>query len=102
MGVKQSKNKDAVKVSHEFLLNCARNKNLSKKSYRVLLYLLTISSSKRLTTISQKEIGEDLDMDKSSVSLAIRELVREGVVNYVHLLQSCQFTDPTDDEDYFN
>jgi len=75
MGVKQSKDKDAVKISYEFLLNCAKNENLSKKSYRVLLFLLTIMPSNRLTTISQKEIGQELNMDKSSVSLAIKELV---------------------------
>ncbi|WP_405157891.1 MarR family transcriptional regulator [Paenibacillus sp. FSL H8-0283] len=98
MGVKQSKNKDSVKVTHDFLLDCAKNKNLTKKSYRVLLYLLTIASSKRLEQISQKEISEELDMDKSSVSLAIRSLVEEGYISHIPFLQSCLFIDPDDDE----
>lgn len=98
MSVKQSKKKDAVKVSHAFLLECAANKNLSKKAYRVLLYLLTVSSSEVMTQIKQKDISGELDMDKSSVSLAIRELVDEEIVSYITMMQLCRFNEV--DEDY--
>lgn len=100
VGVKQAKGGDAVKVSHEFLLHCAKNQNLTKKSYKVLFFMLTRVSSKRLQQISQKEIGEELRMDKSSVSLAIKSLVEAGYLTYMPAFHLCRFTDPDDEEEW--
>jgi DNA-binding MarR family transcriptional regulator len=65
-------------IPHEILIQCAKDKNLTKKSHRVFLYLLTLNLED-LTNLSQKDIGEVLDMDKSSVSLAIKSL-RVGTI----------------------
>lgn len=80
MDIQQFENDDTVKINHDFLLNCARNKELTKKSYRVLLYLLTIGDSIDFTEYTQKEIASALNMDKSSVSLALKSLLEEDII----------------------
>lgn len=100
MGVKQAKGGDADKVSHDFLLSCAKNTVLTKKSYRILLFMLTRVSSKRLQPISQKEIGETLKMDKSSLSLAIKSMVEAGYLTYFPAFHLCRFTDPDGEEEW--
>lgn len=80
MGIHQFEAGDAVQINHDFLLTCASNKNLTKKSYRVLLYLLAIGNSLDYTEFTQKEIASALNMDKSSVSLALKNLLEEKII----------------------
>lgn len=102
ISVKQSKKFDSVKVDHALLLECASNRELTKKSYRVLLYLLTVASSRSFLKISQKQIAEDIDMDRASVSLALKSLNEEGVISLLPYSRGIIFNDfeDEDDEDY--
>lgn len=101
MSVKQSKKRFAVRIDHDLLQNCARSKVLTKKSYRVLLYLLTIADSKEYTEISQKFISDEIDMDKTSVSLALKSLKEEGIIEHLPYSQWVSFVDINDEEDEF-
>lgn len=102
ISVKQSKKKDSVKVNHALLLKCASNRNLTKKSYRVLNYLLTVASSRTFSKISQKQIAEEIDMDRASVSLALKSLNEEGIIQLLPYSQGIIFNDfeDEDEEDY--
>jgi DNA-binding MarR family transcriptional regulator len=98
MSVKQSKKNFAVKVDHSFLNKCATNKNLTKKSFRVLMHLFTKIDSRGFIRISQKEISELIDMDKTSVSLALKHLREEQLIEHIPVGQLIKF--PYDDDDF--
>lgn len=101
MSVKQSKKRLAVRVDHDLLMKCARNRDLTKKAYRVCLYLLTIADSKGFTEVSQKEIADEIDMDKASVSLALKNLKEEGIIVHFPYSQDIMFNDiEEEDEEY--
>jgi hypothetical protein len=91
MSVKQSKKSYAVKVDHALLLKCACSRELTKKSYRVLLYLLTTASSRQFSNISQKQIAEEIDMDRASVSLALKGLAELGIIKNLPYSQGIIF-----------
>lgn len=99
MSVKQSKKNFAVKIDHSFLINCASNRELTKKSFRVLLYLFTIIDSRGFLSISQKEIAESISMDKTSVSLALKHLKEEGIIQHIPLGQLVKFFDDQEDNE---
>jgi DNA-binding MarR family transcriptional regulator len=101
MSVKQSKKHFAVRVDHTLLERCARNKMLTKKAYRVFLYLLTIADSKEYIEISQKVIANELDMDKTSVSLALKNLSEEGIIEHFPYRQDIIFVDIDDEDEEF-
>ncbi|HFO1031329.1 MULTISPECIES: hypothetical protein [Bacillus] len=100
MSVKQSKKRYAVRIDHDLLEKCARNRDLTKKAYRVLLYLLTIADSKEVTEISQKIIADEIDMDKTSVSLALKELKLEGIIEHFPYSQYIMFINMDEEEEY--
>jgi DNA-binding MarR family transcriptional regulator len=99
ISVKQSKKKDSVKVDHALLMECASNRELTKKSYRVLLYLFTIADSRSFSKISQKQIAEDIDMDRASVSLALKSLNEEGIIKLLPYSQGIIFNDFEDEDE---
>ncbi|KMP50162.1 MarR family transcriptional regulator [Bacillus cereus] len=70
-----------VKLSKEFLNEIACNEELTKKDYRVFLYLLTKLDDKEYEQISQRNICAELYMDKSSVSKSINNLLEQGVIS---------------------
>lgn len=82
LDIKLSTEKTTVRINCKILRICAGNKNLTKKAYRVLLYLLTEVDSKNQVTIHQKEIANSLNMSKSSISLAIKNLEEENIIEY--------------------
>ncbi|MBE5394534.1 helix-turn-helix domain-containing protein [Brevibacillus agri] len=102
MSVKQSKKRFSVRVDHNLLEKCARNRELTKKAYRVLLYLLTKADSKEFTEISQKVIADEIGMDKTSVSLALKNLKEEGIIEHFPYSQNIMFIDIDDEDDEFD
>lgn len=99
MTVKQSKNGYTVEVEHDMLLKCAANEDLPKKAYKVLLYLLTVASSRRFTKISQKEIAEKINIDKTAVSAGLRSLLDAGIIDRLPYSHAVIFSFMEDDED---
>lgn len=99
MPIKQSKKNPAVKIDHEFLNNCASNRDLHKKTFRLLLHLLTIADSRKFVSISQKEIAEAIDMDRTSVSLALKDLKDHGIIHHIAIGQNVMFADLEEDEE---
>lgn len=102
MSVKQSKKHYAVRIDHEMLIKCAKNRNLTKKSYRVLLYLFTFVDSNGYTVFSQKNIVEQIDMDKTYVSLALKNLKEEGIIDYLPYGQRIAIIETNEEEDEFD
>lgn len=101
MSVKHSRKRYAVRVDYDFLEVCYENENITKKSYRVLLYLLTKADTKQFVEVSQKQIANALDMDKASVSLAIKNLSNEGIIKSFPYSSQFMFIDVDDEEDEF-
>ncbi|WP_342442002.1 hypothetical protein MHB40_24155 [Lysinibacillus sp. FSL K6-0057] len=101
MSVKQSKKFYATRIDHELLLRCAENKNLSKKAYRVLLYLFSVANSQDFVEVSQKEIVMKIDMDKTSVSLALKNLKEEGIIYHFPYGQSIKFVEEDTEDEFF-
>lgn len=99
MSVKQSKKNFAVKIDHAFLDQCAANRDLTKKSFRVLLHLFTKIDSRGFMSISQKDIAESINMDKTSVSLALKHLKEESIIQHIPLGQLFKFIDDDDDSE---
>lgn len=99
MSVKQSRKRFAVRVDHDFLEACYENENITKKSYRVLFYLLTKADSKHFVEVSQKEIANNLNMDKASISLAVKNLSNEGIIQSFPYSSQFMFTDMDDEEE---
>jgi DNA-binding MarR family transcriptional regulator len=99
MSVKQSKKTYAVKADHNLLQKCAENRDLTKKSYRVLLYLLTKMDSRRYRDISQKDIADAINMDRTSVSLALKSLKEEGIIEQSEDSQEIAFIDLEEDNE---
>ena len=101
MSVKQSRKHYATRIDHELLIKCAENKNLTKKAYRVLLYLFTVGNSQEFMEVTQKEIALQIDMDKASVSLALKNLKEEGIIYNFPYGQSFKFIEIEDDEEFY-
>lgn len=99
MPIKQSKKYPAVKIDHEFLNNCASNRDLHKKTFRVLLHLLTIADSRKFVSISQKDIAEAISIDRTSVSLALKDLKDHGIIHHIVIGQNVMFADHEEDEE---
>jgi len=63
-----------VKLSKEFLVTLAEDERLTKKDYKVLLYLLTKLDDKNFIRLPQKKVCIDLFLEKSVVSKSFRNL----------------------------
>lgn len=69
-----------VRIPHSFLLRVSENANITRKAHRVLLYIYGKLNFDTYVPVIQTTVCEDIDMDKSSVSLALKCLVDEGVL----------------------
>lgn len=76
--VKQGNKK--VEVLKSFIFEVACNEELTKKDYKVFLWLLTRLDDEIFIEISQKEICIDLYMDKSSISKSISNLLDQKII----------------------
>ncbi|WP_136605705.1 helix-turn-helix domain-containing protein [Paenibacillus dokdonensis] len=52
----------------------------TKKTFRLLFHLLTIADSRKFVSISQKDIAEAIEMDRTSVSLALKDIKNHGII----------------------
>ncbi len=69
-----------LKVSKDFLNEVACNEELTKKDYRIFLFLLTQLDDLFYTKVSQRKICAELFIDKSSVSKALSNLVLQHII----------------------
>jgi len=66
--------------SQEALKLLATDTELTGESYKVLLYLLAILDFENWIQIPQKQIAEDLKMQKQRISRAIKKLERKEII----------------------
>lgn len=73
--------KTNISVPREDLLRrVVRCEDLNKKDLRVFLHLLTHLDAKTFKDISKKQIADDLNISKSSVSTAIENLIDYEII----------------------
>lgn len=66
--------------SQEALKLLATNEELTGENYKVLLYLLAILDFENWIQISQKEIANDLNMQKQRISRSIKKLEQKEII----------------------
>ena len=77
---KVHQNKNIITIPRDSISLLAENPNLSKKDYRVGLFLLCRLDGERYTMIDIYQIADSLDLSKKEVKKSIDNLIYEGFI----------------------
>ena len=77
---KISQNKDSVTIPRKSVLSYAVDDEISKKGYRVLMFLLAYLNSDDYTPIDPTKVANRLFMDKKDAKKALAELEASNII----------------------
>ncbi len=77
---KVHQNKNTITIPRDSISLLAENPNLSKKDYRVALFLLCRLDGERYTMIDIEQIAESLYISKKDVKKSLNNLIFEGLL----------------------